>query len=623
MTDNLLVAASIVFFIAGILLARRTRFSTVKVIILSALSAIFFLLYNLYIVSLWFTGKWFDESVIFHSLYGVEGAGFSEYRLLIAGSLVFIIFGIAGAYFIFSGKDKASKINKKEANTAAPYLLVLAGIGLIPGNLYLADMLFTEQRSDFHKYYRPPHITKAPNEKRNIVFIYLEGLERTYFDQDIFPGLIKELRALEGQSTYFTNLQQTWGSGWTIAGMVTTQCGIPLVTPSHGNSMRGMDSFLQGATCLGDLLSSDGYSLSYLGGADLKFAGKGKFLASHGFEDIRGRNTLTTLVKNRRYMGPWGLYDDSLLDIAYQRYLELSQADKPFGLFMLTLDTHPPRGNPSGRCSGVEYNDGSNPVLNTVACTDILIGEFVRKINKSGYADDTIIVIASDHLSLKNTAYSFLRDADRTNLLMVIEPGTGYSREINSKGSMLDVGTIVLNILGYEGSLGLGRNLLEGEISLAANLDNVNASLKSWEETIIEFWNFPVLEDDIIIDTSYREMKIKERIFNIPALITFNKEMETSVQFQFDSSPGHKQLIDYVTELDKDIPFLWLDNCKTIKMVADNYGLCAVAGKLGSKSLKGFRINGKTTITLGSIRTAAESKTSNEDFAYNKSRIRH
>jgi phosphoglycerol transferase len=621
MTDYLLLAASVTVFITGLFLARRTGSTLARVILLLGLSAIFFLLYDLYIVSYLFTGEWFDESVLFHIYYGVDGAGFVEYWQLIAGSLVFVIVGITGSYFVFSGGNTESVPGTDKCSIGVPYILVLAGIGLIPGNMQLAGTLIAEQKTDFHTFYRSPRITKAPDARRNIVMIYAEGLERTYFDEKLFPGLITELRELEAQSTYFTNLRQTWGTGWTIGGLTATQCGIPLVTPSHGNSMRGMDGFLDGAVCLGDLLAGDGYKLSYLGGAYLKFAGKGNFLSSHGFDDVRGRNALTPLLEDWKYMSPWGLYDDSLFDIAYQIYLDLSRTEQPFGLFMLTLDTHPPRGTPSHRCSTIKHGDGSNPILNAVACTDFLVGEFVRKIIESDYADNTVIIIASDHLSLKNTAYNLLKQEDRTSLLMIIEPGNEQEIEINRKGSALDVGAVVLDVLGYEGVLGLGRNLLRGEISLAENIDDINTTLRSWKDSLIEFWDFPKLEGDIVINATYREMTINDRTFKIPALITFNEGMETNIRFQFDRSPEHKSLVDYVAGLDRDTPFLWLDDCKTIKIVADNHGLCAVVGKPGSKDLGGFRINGKETIPLEDLRDAAKLESSDKEHAYNKSRM--
>ncbi|NEL42191.1 MAG: phosphoglycerol transferase I, partial [Xanthomonas perforans] len=83
------------------------------------------------------------------------------------------------------------------------------------------------------------------------------------------------------------NLTSTEGSGWTIAGMVASMCGVPLTTaPGDENSMGRMGLFLPEARCLGDYLKDQGYRNHYVGGADASFAGKGSFLSSHGFDVV-------------------------------------------------------------------------------------------------------------------------------------------------------------------------------------------------------------------------------------------------------------------------------------------------------------------------------------------------
>ncbi|NEL81333.1 MAG: phosphoglycerol transferase I, partial [Xanthomonas perforans] len=83
--------------------------------------------------------------------------------------------------------------------------------------------------------------------------IYGESLERTYFDESVFPGLMPNLRALATEAVDVRNLTSTEGSGWTIAGMVASMCGVPLTTaPGDENSMDRMGMFLPEARCLGD-----------------------------------------------------------------------------------------------------------------------------------------------------------------------------------------------------------------------------------------------------------------------------------------------------------------------------------------------------------------------------------
>jgi phosphoglycerol transferase len=217
-----------------------------------------------------------------------------------------------------------------------------------------------EYESEFMESYRSPWVKEVNKRHSNIVYIFAEGLERTYFDENIFPGLIKELRSLENQSISFTGITQTAGGSWTIGGIVSSQCGIPLVTAQgQYNAMSGIDSFYPGAVCIGDLLNEMGYSLTFMGGASLDFAGKGAFFRTHQFDTILGRDELTPLLSDSSYKTGWGLFDDSLFDLAYNEFVKLSEQNFPFGLFLLTLDTHHPSGFPSASCKDIKYGDGS------------------------------------------------------------------------------------------------------------------------------------------------------------------------------------------------------------------------------------------------------------------------
>ena len=179
----------------------------------------------------------------------------------------------------------------------------------------------TAKDSDFFEYYRQPEIEQT-GEPKNLVFIYAEGLERTYLNNDVFPDLTPHLGQLESRSTTFTNIGQDKYSHHTIGGMVASQCGLPLVTPSHANSMSGMDHYLQSAICLGDLLHQKNYLLAYYGGSELDFAGKGKFYATHKFDSVQGKEGLVAMLEDKSYLSDWGLFDDSLLPIFYDEFMK-------------------------------------------------------------------------------------------------------------------------------------------------------------------------------------------------------------------------------------------------------------------------------------------------------------
>jgi phosphoglycerol transferase len=469
--------------------------------------------------------------------------------------------------------------------------LALLACALNPASKDLLELGGVELGDDtphesFEAHYRRPKLSGGPSRLRNFIFIYGEGLERTYFDESLFPGLIVGLRELEAKSTTFTDIRQTNGTTFTIGGIVGSQCGIPLVTASSGNSMAGMSKFLPNAVCFGDLLSERGYHLSFLGGASLKFAGKGKFLNGHGFEDAQGREQLVKKLPDPSYLSGWGIHDDSLLDIAYDKFVELSSKPKPFGLMMLTLDTHHPDGHVARRVADAKYQGGKVPILNAVAGSDRLLTAFIRRVLDSPAGKDTLIVVASDHLALENGATARLERGERRNLFMIIDPRNPGGSRIAKPGTTLDIGPTVLHALGFRTSIGLGRDLLGNEPSLRAELPNLTASLASWRDPISGFWGLSQL-DGVVIDAAAKAIKAGGTSVAAPALITFDEDLHADVYFEFNTN---SKLTDYVYKLATGTPLVWVVDCARANGYVPIEGtraaeLCVVAGRRGAPPL--------------------------------------
>jgi len=385
--------------------------------------------------------------------------------------------------------------------------------------------------------------------------------------------------------------------------MTASQCGIPLFTPSHGNSMSGMDQFLSSATCLGDLLKESGYQLNYMGGADLNFAGKGKLYKTHGFTNIQGRDELVENLKDSSYKTSWGLYDDSLFEMVFNRYIKLSESNEKFGLFTLTLDTHHPKGHPSKSCDNIKYKDGSNPILNAVACSDYLISNFINKVIESPHASNTIIVLASDHLAMRNTAFDLLRSKkNRRNLFMIIDPSKIEFNEIKTLGSSLDIGTTLLPFLGFDGDINLGRNLLNSK-ELEKERSFIHSQLRTWRPLISEFWDFPKITNSLTVDIQNEQMSIDNRTFRIPAYIELNNELQSTLKFQFNTPSSAKSLLDYRKKIDNNKSFILIDECKNARNLSKTLGkkgFCLLAGK-GSKYTKMLKLNTNITYSVDEI----------------------
>lgn len=82
----------------------------------------------------------------------------------------------------------------------------------------------------------------------NVVFIYAESLERTFRSIN-GVNYIPNITKISSQGLDFSNIMQIPGMGWTMAGIVNTQCSIPLAM-MQANTGSNLSSFLSGANCI-------------------------------------------------------------------------------------------------------------------------------------------------------------------------------------------------------------------------------------------------------------------------------------------------------------------------------------------------------------------------------------
>lgn len=304
---------------------------------------------------------------------------------------------------------------------------------------------------------------------KNLLLIYLESLESVYTDDGIFPGLTPNLNRLKQSGLDFKQMRQTRGTGWTIAGMVASQCGTPLLYRygTDGNAVL-QTGFLSRAICLGDILKQAGYSQVYLGGASTRFAGKGDFLAAHGYDEVLGNTELADWLDDPSYQSGWGLYDDSLFAIAAEKFAALANAQQPFNLTVLTLDTHHPNGHASASCP--PYVSNRNTMLDAVHCTDYLLGQFLQSVSRHSAWDNTLVVLLSDHLAMRNVAQPFY-PPDGERLLSFIVLNAGAQEAITVPGTHMDVAPTLLHLMGvqHERHFLAGENLIGLERNVSDN----------------------------------------------------------------------------------------------------------------------------------------------------------
>lgn len=350
-------------------------------------------------------------------------------------------------------------------------------------------------------FYEFPEDIQAPQEQLNVVMIYVESLENTYRNPELWgENLLDSLDAATNDWVTFENFEEVRGTGWTIAGLVASQCGVLLKEDNQFDIRQQLglksinrigeqvDSFMPGITCLGDILSEAGYANHFVGGADPEFAGKGKFFQEHGYDSVKGRPHWESVGETN--FTKWGLHDDDLLRHAKTELDQLHAAEKPFNLTVLTVDTHRPEGHLSETCE----KKGADDLPGIVACTSDLLADFLGYMENKGYLEDTVVVVTGDHLSMPNAVQD----------IMDLEPNrTIYNRFRSPRGaeanrpdfyhfSMLPT---VLDMMGFEypgtelalGVSGVGiRDLGKYTIYDVGNLDE---QLRRPSELYDIFWD--------------------------------------------------------------------------------------------------------------------------------------
>ena len=507
------------------------------------------------------SGDGFNEAVIFHLIHGIKGFGLSEYIL---SGIIFIFYLLISFYFVLLAK-KRIQINSQKGNLSQ-FIFVMLSFSLILFNPLTFDIkniykINLSEEISLNSYMDNSEI-RFLKKSKNIIFLYLEQFEKTYTDENLFPGLTPNINRLEKEAISFTNIISPYATNWTIAGMVASQCGIPLLTNIIvANNMGGMDKFLISSRCIGDILSERSYNLNYIGGADLDFGGKGNFYRTHGFKSVQGLTELKGRLIDKNYKSFWGLYDDSLYEINEDRLSNLKVEEKPFGLFTLTLDTHHPNGYIASTCKNMLYMDGSNPILNSIHCADYMAGKFIDKIIDDKSFKDTVLVVLSDHLAFNNSASSTLNIGDRKNLFYIFSQDHEH-QIITKPASMFDVTPTVLGVMGASiRGMALGRNLLITD-SLVESEIGINNIINEVRPEIVSMWSFPNLNQEFKILPKDKKLSFGSRYTKFPALILLDNNLNTKeIIFDFYYA---KSLSKRVAELQDGDRYLWVDTCVNI-----------------------------------------------------------
>lgn len=401
------------------------------------------------------------DQIVYHLQFGTDGLGATDeliVRRFVRWSVLIPLLLLA---LVLAADRWAARRGARHISAALPWLptaALLSAVVLWLWQCSALDYLASSLGPDYFSghYVDPSTVRIRRDRPKNLVLIYVESLEDGYGDRSVFgDDLIAPMHGLGASS--FPSYQQVPGTSWTIAAIVATQCAVPLkrITVFDENKQGELvPAFLPNATCLGDILAAHGYRNVFMGGASPRFAGKDRFLRTHRYHEVLGKETWLAEGVPAAGMNGWGLFDDELFARARAKLDALHAANQPFNLTLLTVDTHEPAGHLSRSCAqrGHAGFDG------VVRCTASEVAAFVDYARARGYLRDTNIVILGDHLARRNPLSDSLERLPERTLFNAF---IGDDPPVRNREQLLhfDLLPTILEFSGFRvggGRLGLG-----------------------------------------------------------------------------------------------------------------------------------------------------------------------
>ncbi len=277
----------------------------------------------------------------------------------------------------------------------------------------LSDYLkaLSQDSTLFQEEYVDPLSTQItfPEQKRNLIYIFLESMETTFLSQEEGGALayntIPELTQLARENINFSQNEDVGGflclggGVWTMGAMVSHSSGLPLKMPPNvgGNEYGTSGNFLPGVTSLGDILHNAGYYQALMVGSDSAFGGRSVYYSQHGADQIYDLFTAREegLIPQDYYRW-WGMEDLHLYDYAQEKLTEMAAQEQPFAFTMLTVDTHHVDGYFCDLCQ----QKFPEQYENVMSCASRQLMGFLTWLQQQDFYENTTIVIAGDHLSM-------------------------------------------------------------------------------------------------------------------------------------------------------------------------------------------------------------------------------
>ncbi len=351
-------------------------------------------------VALYMTERFVDYRFYTHmNLDAIKGPGFQFVLQALSFIVLFIL--LSSVFYFISKKMNTSKLRKNKFFIPAvliSFILLSLPNGIFNEAYKTYEILNAEEKSfnqalidvgiNPKEYVTPNNITAKKG--KNIIVISIESLEQGFLGKH-FNNITPNLSRLSKEWTFYNQMPESPGGDWTAGSLYNHQVGMPaFFKDQENNSFQGASTVK--LTGLGHILNNAGYNSKYIIG-NKEYAGKSDILSAYGIPVISEVNSIGKYQKVKN-----GLHDHDLFNEAKLQIKQFQKdKDKPFALFLLTMNTHFPNGVYDKNMEQF-ISKKDNDIEFSASAVDYLINDLIVYLKENSLLENTSIYIFPDHL---------------------------------------------------------------------------------------------------------------------------------------------------------------------------------------------------------------------------------
>jgi len=237
------------------------------------------------------------------------------------------------------------------------------------------------EENEFYAAFVSDYIEKPEDisEKPNVILIFVEGMSQNIIDDP--RNITPNIAALQDESICFANYyNHTFATYKGLSGQLYSDFQRENYDVNPLVSMQ-------------DIFKGYGYKTAFINTEpeNEEFSG---YLANFGFDEL--------LVDKSKVDGMAdALSDKSAYEMLYEAALEQEDNGTPFFLAIYSFGTH-------ATLDGVyeQFAGGANALLNRFYDLDVQVGAFLDRFRESRLAEDTIVILTSDHATYQDADFS-------------------------------------------------------------------------------------------------------------------------------------------------------------------------------------------------------------------------